>query len=751
MSIRRQLWLPAFLLLTLTAPLHGADSGKASSSAPSAERPSFEEIFSTEAPAWRASKINWNADGSAVVYQLEDKEGDALWIQQAPSWEPKILLRMEEDGEVEKLSVVKWSPLGGELLLGHDGDLSRLNVASGTLQSLITTEEKESDPEYSPDGSSIAFVRDGDLILQPLAEGEERRLTTDGDGEDILNGKTDWVYWEELWGRSSKGFWWSPDSMHLAYYRFEEAAVSTYPILDYEPVYPEVEKQRYPKAGTTNPTVRVGILGKSSGKTTWLETGDPAEFYLPRVHWVSDEIVAVERLNRDQNRLDLLRCKVSSGACEPILTDRSDTWVNVGKETRFLADGSFLWASEWSGWRHLYHYDKDGKLLRQLTRGSRDLTSVDAVNEEAGYVIVTRYGPGFLGAKDREVIQVSLDHGATKPWTEGGGWHAATVSDGGNWVHRWSDTATPDRWRIRSASGQDLASLPIDPEGQDSQAQNLPPWRFFTIPGPGGVNLPAAMVSPANLDTGRSYPAIVYHYGGPQSQVVTNRWGSRNRQLWHQWMATRGYAVIMVDNRGSDFFGKGGADRLHRHFGPTNLEAQLAGVDFLRSLEWVDTERLGLWGWSGGGSNTLYCLLNAPGVWKAGVSGAPVTDWRFYDSIWTERYLDHPESNEEGYRLSSAVTHADQLKDHLFIVHGTSDDNVHPHNTFAFVRELIDEDIPFESAIYPGQKHGFKRGPYRHFLRQMTEFFDRHLEPKAEGSERGTAEMDSSGMGQPGS
>jgi dipeptidyl-peptidase-4 len=306
------------------------------------------------------------------------------------------------------------------------------------------------------------------------------------------------------------------------------------------------------------------------------------------------------------------------------------------------------------------------------------------------------------------------------------GTHRAVVSaKTGAWVHTWSDADTPPRLEVRPAGGGAPLPLPSSPPAFDPAA--LPKWEYLTVAGPAGTELPARLLKPAGFDPSRRYPAIMYHYGGPGSQVVNNAWSSRD--LWHKLMAVRGFAVLSVDNQSSIFYGKPGEDLDHRRFGPVNLAAQLAGVEHLKGLPWIDPSRLGLWGWSGGGTNTLYCILNRPGVWKAAVAGAPVTDWKLYDTIWTERYLDRPQDNPEGYRDSSPVTYAANLADRLLIVHGLADDNVHPQNTVVMSGELVKAGRPFEQAIYPGQMHGFRGGSLRHFYERMTELFERALTP----------------------
>jgi dipeptidyl-peptidase-4 len=435
--------------------------------------------------------------------------------------------------------------------------------------------------------------------------------------------------------------------------------------------------------------------------------------------------VAVQRLNRDQTRLDLLRCSIggASGACSTFATDTWPTWINLGTDFRFLEDGRFLWGSERSGWRRLYLYDATGKLVRPVTPEGWAVASLDGLDGDSA--IVTAFRTEGLGPADRQVFRAGLSKDSWEPLAGEPGSHGAVVAPkGGAWVHTWSDANHLPTLEVRTASGK--LPLPFTPPTSYDPAA-LPQWELFFIPGPGGSKLPARILKPEGFDPNRKYPAIMYHYGGPASQVVVNRWDTRRRDLWHKEMAQRGFVVFSVDNRSSIFFGKAGEDRDHRRFGPSNLEAQLAGVEYLKSLGWVDPARIGLWGWSGGGYQTLYALLNAPGVWKAGISGAPISDFRLYDDIWTERYLETPADNPEGYRLSSVVESAGKLKDHLLIIHGFADDNVHPQNTVMFIDKLIAAGIPFEDAFYPGQMHGFRGPSVRHWFARMAEFFEREL------------------------
>ncbi len=697
----------------------------------------FHQIFGHETQTAPRS-VRWSPDGERVAYRWKDIDGvDDLWVVNAQTGLRTRLFSAGSDGgdvpSLESLDDYQWAPDSRGVLLESAGGLYLLD-GLGNMRRLDNSDAEERIPRFSPDGKQIAFVRDWNLHVLDVESGEVRQLTQDGEENTILNGITDWVYWEEIWGRTTTGFWWSPDGRKIAYYRFDEREVPTYPMVDFTPLYPEVVWQKYPKAGETNPVVQVGVLDLESGQTTWLETGDETDVYLARVDWLPDnDRVAVQRLNRDQDQLDLLSCSAEHGDCSALHRETAETWINLTQDLTFFADGRFLWTSEKSGWRRLALHDANGRELRLISPEGWNVTGVDRLAGET--VIYTAHSTEPLGALHRTVFAQGISEGAPRRLSPEKTWSSARVSpDGAHFVATSSAATTPTTLSIQSIAGGKSVQLPTEaPPRVD--LDSLPLRKFLTIPGPQGSELPAMLVTPSDLDPEVSYPAIMYHYGGPASQVVADRWSWRERALWHSLMVQRGYVVLMVDNRASNYFGKHGHDRAHRRFGPENLAAQRAGVDFLGSLGYVNTERVGLWGGSGGGYHTLYALTNSPGTWAAGVAFAPVSDFRLYDTIWTERYFDHPEDNPDGYRDSAPTTYADQLADPLLMVHGTADDNVHPQNTLVMAQKLIEAGKKFEMSIHPRQKHGFRGSDSRHFYERMTEFFDRHLRPADSGGE----------------
>ena len=698
---------------------------------------SYDQIFGKEGRGVSPTRVRWTSNGD-LTFLLKGDDGTDLWVLRNGGDSAELLLAASkalESGEEVSLEDYQWSPDGRSVLLLSQGNLFLRQDGHGKVRRLTSSDDEIEDPKFSPDGKKIAFVRNANLWLLDLKSRQETALTEEGVVDEILLGKTDWVYWEELWGRNSTGFWWSPDSTKIALYRFDDREVKSYPLLNAIPLDAEVKLQPYPRAGETNPDVRVGVLHLESREIVWMKTEHKEEVYLPRVTWTPRGDLAIHRLNRQQNRLDLLRCDAEKGRCTTWLSEKSSSWIDIEDDFHLLESGGLIWGSDREGWRRLYLHDEQGKRLRALTSPDLAVTSLNRVVEKEERLIYTAFRTSELGAKERQVYDLDWAAGENRLLSRKDGWSTTVVSQQGD--HRtetWSSANDSRTSVVINHEGQSVELPQVDPTiARDS----LPQWRFLTIPGPNGSQLPARLLSPArpaepeSRTVGGRYPVIMYHYGGPASQVVLDNTSSRpTRDLWHLRQAQRGYGVLQVDNEASLFFGKKGAKRLYGHFGELELEGQLAAVEYLKTLDWVDGDRIVLWGWSGGGANTLYSILHAPGTWAAATAGAPVTNWLLYDSIWTERYLGHPDDNPDGYRDSSAINAAGNLRDPLLLVHGTADDNVHPSNTLAISQKLIAAGLPFEQAFYPRQKHRFGDASSRHFYERMEEFFDRHTRPE---------------------
>jgi dipeptidyl-peptidase-4 len=717
-----------------------------------AEPLAVEPIFEREGHSRLPTELSWTRGTGRLAFLWSEKGKRDIWVLEPDAAEPHVLLEagaLRSGEQVLDYDGARWSPDGTALLLGK-GDAARHHTAAtfpelylyrlsdASLTQLEQGEGQLEDPLFSPDGKKVAFVRDADLAVVDLGSGERRQLTSDGVPGTLLNGIPDWVYWEEIWGRRSVGYWWSSDSRRLAYLQTDSSAVPTYPLIEESGIESRVHHQRYPKAGDSNPRLRLGVVSATGGKTRWMQVEGDDSSYLVRAGWTpGDRHVYALLLSREQDEIAVLLCDPESGECKTKLVERRASWVDVEDDFRFLADDRLIWGSDRDGWRRLYLYDDRGEPMGALTPEGIAVTRLEAVDEDEGLVYYTGYEAGGLGAKDRHLYRLKIADKSVERLAGGTGWNSSVVApDGFGWVITHSAANRDPRATCVRRIGGPPVPLPVKaPTSYDRN--RLPPWEFLLVPGPDGAQLPARMLKPADFDPGRSYPVIMYHYGGPGSQTVQDAAAAHPvRDLWHQRQAQRGYVVFNLDNRASRYFGKLGAEKLHRRFGELELADQQAGVAYLSSLDWVDADRIGLWGWSGGGANTLYSVFRSPGTWAAAVAGAPVTDWRLYDSIWTERYLDHPDDNPDGYRDSSPITWAADLEDALLIVHGTGDDNVHPQNTLDVAHALVEAEIPFEQALYRGEKHGFRQKASAHFYQRMEKFFDRELRRVQRGEQR---------------
>jgi len=613
-------------------------------------------------------------------------------------------------------------------------DVFVLDLASSTFTRLTNTNEEEKDAEFSPDGRMIAFVRNNDLYLYDLAKHQEKRLTRDG-SDTLLNGTLSWVYWEEIFGRHDTGYWWSPDSKSIAYLQTDESKVPVSLFVDFAPVDQRVIRQPYPKAGETNPKVRVGILDVAKASTRWVTiSGHPFEWIL-RVKWLPDsQQVSVSTLDRPQTRLDLYFAGRANGQTRHILTETDPAWVNVNDDLRFLTDGQhFLWASERDGYMHLYRYRMDGSLENQITRGDWAMASsggvafwvhqaVVGVDESHDWIYFTALKDASV---ERHLYRIHFDGSGMERIDREAGTHGISMSPNTlYYFDTYSNVRTLPSLRLFAADGK-LRSVIAPPRPDLLAGFDLQYPELMTIPAADGFPMPAQILKPRDFDPGKKYPIILHIYGGPSAPTVRNQW--QPGIFFDNLLLREGFVVVGVDNRSATAISKKLENIILLKSPEPETADQLAGVRWLKSQPWVDGNRVGVWGWSGGGTMTLSLMTHSQ-EFKAGIAGAPVTDWRYYDSKWAEAFMKLPQDNHEAYERSSLVRRAGDLHGTVLFIYGSYDDNVHPQNEQAFMEELIKAGIPYHVMLYPMRKHGFTDRPARiHRDQAMLDFWKNNL------------------------
>ncbi len=667
--------------------------------------------------------IVWTPDGKHVSY-FTDLEGEAkkgrrkeLWEMDAATGEKQLLVGADKldnalPAEVQNTSQAtglgrhapaqyQWAPSGEALLLQGAKALAWFDLKSQTAKALVSGKEEIADPKISPDGKWVSFVRDHNLWLVRVADGKERAFTKGG-SEEIRKGELDWVYPEEL--ELTTAYWWAPDSGSIAFLEMDERKVTTYPLVNFESPVGEVDEERYPVAGGNNPIVRVYVGKVDGGEARVMDTGADSNIYLPRVEWLPDsKRVAIERLNRAQTVIDLLVAEAGSRKSRVVLSEKDLYWINVNDDLTFLKDGKrFLWSSEKTGYRHIYLYDMDGKQLAQLTNGEWEVTAIQGVDEAKGIVYFTATEKSPL---ERHLYRVGLDGSGFARITKEEGTHAVKFAPGaGAYVDTYSTNLVPPRQDLMHADGS-RAGVINENKVAALDELHLSPVEFLQVKSHDGMQLNAWMIKPPNFDAAKKYPVLVYTYGGPHAQVVTKSWGGAGT-LWHELMAQHGYIIFALDNRGSAGRGHLFEEPIHFRFGAQEMSDQRDGAAYLKSLPYVDANRIGIWGWSYGGHMTLHAMFEDPQDFKVGFAGGPVTDWHYYDSIYTERYIGLLPQNEESYQESSPIENAKNLQGKLMIAHGTGDDNVHYANTLAVINELIENEKYAEVIALPGRGHG---------------------------------------------
>jgi len=676
--------------------------------------------------------VQWAPDSHRFAW-LQEKQ---LWVYNVPSGQRKLLVNLADleskavppappdahewqDSNVAE-QIFSWSDSGKEMLIAAAGDLFLLHVDSGKWDQLTATAEAERDPKLSPGGRFVSFRREHDLYSLEIASGKTVRLTRDG-SPTLLNGELDWVYPEEL--AIGTAYWWSPDGKSIAFLQLDVSREPLFPQVDALALHARFEPERYPHAGDPNADVHVGIVPAAGGETRWMNLGEPRDNLLARLVWLPDgSAVAVEKLNRIQNRLDLLIADAATGAARVVLHEEDPYWINVNDDLRFLKDGKrFLWGSERDGFHHLYLHSTDGKRLHQLTEGDWEVENVAGVDEAAGelYFISSEQSP-----LERQLYSVGLDGKHRRRITTEAGTHEVSLSpDCRLYLDTASSLTAPPRRAIHRIDGAQTAVF-RDTDRSQTGEYDILPTEIHKVRTADGALLYARLIKPAGFVPDKKYPVIVVVYGGPGIQVVHDAWPG---MTWDQVLAHRGFVIWQLDNRGSIGRGHRWESMIFRDMGQHELQDQREGFRYLESLGFVDTSHMGLFGWSYGGYMTLYTLTHAPGLFRAGIAGAPVTHWRNYDTIYTERYMGLPSENAEAYERASALTTATALKDKLLLVHNLEDDNVHSQNTIQMVDALQRAGKPFELMLYTEKTHHVTGPVTKHLYETLTDFFEKNV------------------------
>ena len=750
MTITRHLprhcaFFSALILAMMTA------SAYAQNTPPPGAKLTIERVYSDPALSGPMPRgLKFSPDGKMLTF-LRGKEDDYLqqdlWAMSVQDGSTRLLvdskvlspktveLSEEEKGRRERQRIrargivhYSWDQQGKAILVPLDGDLYTVSIPGGKVRRLTQTDAYETDAKFSPRGNKISFIRDRNLYVYDLATGQEQAITKDGGGT-IANGMAEFVAQEEM--DRDTGYWWSPDERYIAYERYDESPVEIINRMEIGAKSARIVPQRYPRAGQPNVTFTLNIVDLADHSQTRVDLGRNDDIYLARVNWDRDsQSVLVQRENRAQTQLDLLRADPKTGQTTPVLTETAKTWINLSSDFHSLKRRkAFLWSSERSGFRHLYLYTNTGKLIRQITHGDWPVSKIVGVDEKRGLVYFTgwRKTPieqhlfvtSYTNKKNARIRQITPD---------GGSWSVTMDAKARRYIGRYSDPDTPPQTALYTTKGQRIAWVE---ENRLDETHPYFPYKdthitpeFGTIKAKDGTALHYMLYKPANFDPAKRYPAIINVYGGPGVHLVRRAWRGGTDQLYPQ----AGYVYFRLDNRGSNNRGKAFEDTLYHAMAGVEVEDQLAGLYFVRSLPYVDPKRVGLHGWSYGGYMTLMLTLRAPDPFAASIAGAPVSDWSLYDTHYTERYMGTPQNNAQGYQNSSVMSYLDDLRSPLLMVHGMADDNVIFANSTQVYAALQAKDLPFEMMTYPGQRHGVRgKAQRKHLLHLFFSYFDRYL------------------------
>ncbi|HAX14896.1 MAG TPA: S9 family peptidase [Leeuwenhoekiella sp.] len=595
-----------------------------------------------------------------------------------------------------------------------------------TKELVQVAEEAIQEPTFSPDASKVAYGRDNNIYIKDLSSGTTTQVTTDGAKNKVINGITDWVYEEEF--AFVRAFDWNADGDKIAFIRFDESEVPEFSMDVFgNELYPSKDTFKYPKAGETNATVSLHIYDVASAETKAVDLSGFQNYYIPRLEWTPEaNVLAVQTTNRKQNDINLLFVDGTSAEAKLILSDKDDAYVDITDNLTFLEDNDFIWTSEKDGWNHIYLYDKNGKLKNQVTQGPWEVTSYYGYDPKSKRVF---YQSSENGSINRGVYSIKVNGKGKETLAAEAGTNSANFStDFTYFINSFSDAETPYVFTLNDAEDGDVVRKIKDNQALKDQFADyvISEKEFFTLP-VNGEELNAYMIKPKDFDPNKKYPVFMTQYSGPGSQSVANSWSAGNG-YWFQMLAQEGYIIVCVDPRGTGLKGRDFKKMTQKELGKYEVEDQIAAAQALGQRDYVDADRIGIWGWSYGGFMASNCIFQGADTFKMAIAVAPVTSWRFYDSIYTERYMTTPQENASGYDNNSPLSHVDKLEGKFLLVHGSADDNVHVQNSMRLIEALVQANKQFDWAIYPDKNHGIYGGNTRlHLYTKMTNFIKENL------------------------
>jgi len=699
----------------------------------------LEEIFSKK--SFEINKIEnfeWQPNGEAFTYtKINEKSGFMeIYKHEVKSGINSILVSSKDlvfRNKQIKLSDYQWTQNNIFILLqGPSEAIWRhskqapyflYNISSKSITPLANESNNLRNVKLSPNGKMVGYVKNHNLYYADLESGKETKLTNDGNS-NILNGEFDWVYEEEF--GLADAWRWSHDSKKIAFWKFDQSRVKEFNLIDEIPYYNVITKLKYPKVGEENSIVKIGVVEIESGKINMMDIGKETDIYIPRIFWTNtSDKLSIIKLNRKQDRLEMLLSNTDDGNSKVIIEDSDPCWIDVQNDISFLkSKDQIVFSSESNGYRHAYLYDYEGNLIRQITNGNWEITEIVGVDEENELLY-------FYGKKDspieKNIYRVNLNGKNLEKISQNAGWHEPHFSpDYKYYINYYSSVTTPTKTLLNNSDGSNIRVI----HSGDIPAlknHNMVYPEFLTITTDDNVKLNAYMIKPYNFDENKKYRVIVYGYGGPGSQQVVNKWGNE-RTHWHQYLTEQDYIIFCLDNRGTGGRGKEFKNLAYGDLSKWSVNDQIEGAKYLASLPYVDKDRIGFWGWSGGGYLTIALLTKAADYFSTGVSVAPVTDFFTYDAIFAERVMNLPKNNPDGYAKSNLNNFVEGLKGNLLIIHGTGDDNVHFQNTMLFVDKCVEKNKQLDIFLYPNRNHRITGGNTQlHLFTKIRDYFNKNL------------------------